>query len=337
MKKAIMVVFKILLLFCVVGFVLYILGPKVAVPELDKTLPEVTSNLVQLEEEITVGEANNLNIKEDNQARIVWADSTKQKTPFSIVYLHGWSASQEEGNALHEETAKRYGYNLYLPRLAGHGLKEPFAMRGLTATQLIASAKKAIAIGKQLGDKVLLMATSTGGTLGIYLATDDKDIAGLILYSPNVEIYDKSAFLLSKPWGLALFKIINGSPFYQTKNASEKEQQYWSTKYHGEALTHLQALLDATMKDAIFKAITQPVFLGYYYKNSEEQDRVVSVPAMLRMYDALGTEPNQKRKVAFKNVASHVLPSYFFSKDIDAVRKSTFSFLEDVLGWIPRN
>ena len=108
--------------------VAFLLGPRVEKPDLGTTLPEVNTNLLVLDQEIKQSEAAISNIKPDNHARIVWFDSIPSKTPYSIVYLHGWSASRKEGNPIHINTAKTYGCNLYLPRLAGHGLEEEEAM-----------------------------------------------------------------------------------------------------------------------------------------------------------------------------------------------------------------
>ena len=101
---------KILLGLLLLLIVVFFLGPKVERPKVEKPYPKVTSDLAQLEQEIISGEASVGNMKADNEARIIWADSIPQKTPYSIVYLHGWSASQEEGDPVHIETAKRYGW-----------------------------------------------------------------------------------------------------------------------------------------------------------------------------------------------------------------------------------
>ena len=314
----------------------YVLGPEVDTPTLDRSLPEVTADLAQLDQEIQQHEASIPNIKPDNEARIVWADSVRQKTPYSIVYLHGWSASQEEGDPIHLETAKLYGCNLYLPRLYGHGLIEADTMSGITSDKLLYSAKKAIAVGKQLGDKVILMATSTGGTLGLYLAGGDPDIAGLLLYSPNIAIFDPNARFLAKPWGLQLAKLANGGDYHEFDNITEENSKYWTTKYPVAALTHLQALVEETMTKETFASVQQPVFLGYYYKDRIHQDSTVSVPAMLRMYNQLGTPRNLKRKVAFPNVGAHVMTSHITSKDLESVQQETNRFLEGILGLEPR-
>ena len=326
---------KVVIVLAGLFIITYLLGPKVSTPNLDKTLPETTISLTQLEAEIQEREASFQNIKPDNEARIIWADSVPAKTEYSIVYLHGWSASQEEGDPIHMETAKRFGCNLYLPRLAGHGLTEEEPMLDLTADQLLQSAKEAIAVGKQLGQKVIVMGTSTGGTLALHLAGGNSDIAALLLYSPNVEIYDASSKLLAKPWGLQLARIAKGGDYHEFDQTTPLKDQYWTTKYRLEALTHLQVLVDETMTEETFSQITQPVFLGYFFKNDSVQDKIVSVPAMLEMYDDLGTLPEKKEKVAFPETGDHVMTSYITSKDLESVKDKTFRFLEKVIQMKP--
>ena len=322
---------KVLLLLLLLLVIVYFTGPKVNKPSLIKTKPIVTSNLMQLEKQISESEAAIVNIKPDNEARIIWADSIPKKTPYSIVYLHGWSASQEEGDPIHVETARRYGFNLFLPRLAGHGLKEEEPLLNLTADEYLDSAEKAIAIGKQLGDKVIIMGTSTGGTLGLHFSAGDTAIAGLMLYSPNIEIFDPTAKLLSKPWGLQIAKLVTGDDYHEFDDRTKLIDQYWTSKYRLEALTQLQVLMDETMVKETFQKVTQPVFLGYYYKDEIHQDSTVSVAAMLEMFDELGTPSAKKRKVKFENVGDHVMTSYITSKDLESVRKETYSFFEEVL------
>ncbi|WP_420602758.1 alpha/beta hydrolase [Flagellimonas sp.] len=333
--KVLFNVLKGVFLLIAILVLVYFLGPKVEKPNLDTTLPKMSTDLAQLEKEINSRENAISNIKADNEAKIIWFDSIPTKTAYSIVYLHGWSASRMEGNPLHRETAKRYGCNLYLPRLAGHGLSEKEAMLSLTANELLDSAKEAISVAKQMGNKVIIMATSTGGTLALHLAKGDKDIAGILLYSPNIEIYDKNAKLLTGPWGVQLAKAVKNGD-YHISESTEEEKKYWTSKYRVEALTHLQALVDNTMNSETFQEVTQPLFLGYFYKNDSIQDNVVSVPAMLKMYDELGTDSSFKRKVAFPNVGDHVMTSYITSKDLKSVQNQTNRFLEDILELRPQ-
>jgi len=334
--KIILKTIKGLIMLLALLIIIYLLGPKVVAPDLSKDLPKVTSDLVRLESEIIARENENTAIKPDNEARIIWFDSVPRKTAYSIVYLHGWSASQEEGDPIHLETAKRYGCNLYLPRLAGHGLTEDEPMLNLTANQVIESAKEAISVGKQLGEKVIVMGTSTGGTLALHLAGGDKAIASLLLYAPNIEIYDPSAKLLAKPWGLQLAKLVKGSDYHEFDRNIDLKNKYWTTKYRLEALTHLQAMVAYTMVPETFSAVTQPTFMGYFYKNDTLQDNVVSVPAMLYMFDQLGTKDSLKRKVAFPNAGNHVITSYVSSKDLESVKMETNRFFEEILQIQPK-
>ncbi|MEM9647807.1 MAG: alpha/beta hydrolase [Bacteroidota bacterium] len=333
MKVLFKILKALLLLFMVLGL-FYFFGPKVEKPNLDIDLPEVESDPIALEKQINLKEASYDNIKMNNEAKIIWYDSIPSKTDYSIVYLHGWSASRMEGSPIHETIARRYGCNLFLPRLAGHGLQEQEAMLNLTADQVLESAKEALAVAKQLGNKVIVMATSTGGTLALHLAKGDKDIEGLVLYSPNIEIYDPNAKLLSGPWGLEMAKLVKKSD-YQEYEAEPEKKKYWTTKYRLEALTHLQALVDNTMLTETFSEVNQAVFLGYFYKNDSIQDKVVSVPAMLKMFDELGTKPDLKRKVAFENVGDHVMTSFVTSKDLESVQLETELFFEEILGLEP--
>ncbi|MEO6329537.1 MAG: alpha/beta hydrolase [Ginsengibacter sp.] len=163
-------------------FIVYLVGPSPDTPMYKTTMPAVPAAPALLIAFVKNNEAQH-KLKPNNEARIIWAnDSLKQKTEYAIVYLHGFSASQQEGNPIHINIAKEFGCNLYLSRLAEHGIDTTEPMANLTAESYWESAKLALATGKQLGDKIILMATSTGGTNALQLAaTYPQDIAALVL------------------------------------------------------------------------------------------------------------------------------------------------------------
>ncbi|MFL5729859.1 MAG: alpha/beta hydrolase, partial [Cytophagaceae bacterium] len=248
-----------------------------------------------------------------------------------IVYIHGFSASQGEGIPLHTEFARRYGCNLYLCRLYEHGLTEEEPMLNMDPEKLLESAKKAVAVGKQLGDSVILMSTSSGGTLSLYIASGNPDIHSIITYSPNIDLYDEKSWLLTERWGLQLARLILGGKYYSF-DGPEGYKKYWTYRYRIEALISLKTLVNATMHQETFGKIKQPLFLGYYYKNEKEQDNVVSVKRMQEMFDQVGTNADRKRKVNFPNSGTHIIASDLWSKDIEGVKAETFKFAEEVLG-----
>lgn len=313
--------------------VVYLSGPKPATPVYVNTLPEVPGQLTELDTYINQKEAK-LPVKTDNEARIVWADSThKAQTEYVLIYLHGFTASQGEGEPVHREFAKKFGCNLYLSRLAGHGLKGEDAMLEFTPEKLWASTLEAYAIGKKLGKKVIIMGTSTGGALALRLAANFPEIKGVILYSPNIAINDGSAWLTNKPWGLQLIRKVMGG-MYSKKSADTdpKVLQYWYSQYRLEAVPQLQEFIETSNTKQTYQQVKQPVLMLYYYKDEQHQDKTVRVDAMLKMFDELGTPAALKIKSAIPEAGTHVIASPLLSKGVQAVETKTFSFATDVLG-----
>jgi pimeloyl-ACP methyl ester carboxylesterase len=204
----------------------------------------------------------------------------------------------------------------------------------MTPDRLYESAKEALVVAQSLGKKVIVMSTSTGGTLSLKLAAEFPElIDALILLSPNVAINNPAAFLLSKPWGLQIARSVYKSNYRVTNtDFASGECKYWNCKYRLEATVYLQQLVEATMKKEVFTKITQPVFLAYYYKDKLNQDPTVRVDAMLKMFGQLGTPENQKQKVAFPEAGTHVVGCQLFSKSWQDVEKASYRFAEEKLG-----
>ncbi|MCA6475502.1 MAG: alpha/beta hydrolase [Chitinophagaceae bacterium] len=311
--------------------VLYWVGPNPADPVYTNDLPVLSDSPQQLEMYVAEQEKKHP-IKPDNQARIVWNnDSLKNITEYALVYLHGFSASQEEGNPVHRNLAKAFGCNLYLARLAEHGIDTSDALMNYTAEGLWQTAKEAYAIGKKLGKKVILMGTSTGGTVALQLAAAFPEIAGIVLYSPNIAINDPNAWLLNNPWGLQIARLVKGSNFNTASQDDSTYKKYWNHTYRLEATVQLQELLETTMVPATFGAVRQPVLALYYFKDESNQDKVVKVSAIQKMMQELGTPDSLKRSVAMANAGNHVLASPIVSKDVAGVEKETSTFLQQVM------
>ncbi len=312
-------------------FAAYFYGPRPPKVVIERPPLDLQLTAEQLDPWLSKRESS-LPIRPDNEARIVWYQNQRQATEYSIVYLHGFTASQGEGDPLHREFAKRYACNLYLNRMPGHGLSDPDAMVDLSPEGMLDNAIEALEIGKMLGKKVILMGTSTGCTLMLWLASRyPQDIAGLICFSPNIRVANPLMNWIDGPWGKQLVSILNKGPYIikRTRN------QYWDSKYREEALLALQRLIRATMRPEVFRKIKAPVFMGYYFKNENFRDRVVSISAMLRMFTLLGTSRKQKRKVAFAEAGDHAFPNRHFGQDLDSVRKESFAFAEEVLDLQP--
>jgi esterase/lipase len=299
---------------------IYWMGPKPAHPQYSPELPKIPDNPEMLEKYISGMEAQH-KLKPDNNARIIWNnDSVKEKTEYAVVYLHGFSASSKEGDPVHIDFAKKFGCNLYLSRLAEHGIDTTEPLLKFTADRVWNSAKEAYEIGTKIGKKVILLSTSTGGTLALKLAAEYPGIFSIILLSPNIEINDSKAWMLNNPWGLQVFP-----------DTSVIESQYWNNKYRMEATVELEELLETTMRASTFVKVKQPVLLCYYYRDEIHQDSTVKVSAMKRMFRELGTPADKKMEVAIPNAGNHVIGSSIKSKDYKSVEEACDKFAEEIL------
>jgi alpha-beta hydrolase superfamily lysophospholipase len=175
------------------------------------------------------------------------------------------------------------------------------------------------------------MGTSTGGTVALELASNFEDVAGLVLYSPNIAMNNPSAFLTNNPWGLQIARMVMGGKENVLKNRTDTYKKYWNHQYRLEAVVELQELLETTMIPSHFNKINCPLLTLYYFKDEKNQDPVVKVSAMKEMFEAVGTPANLKRMVPIPEAGNHVLASPIQSNDIVSVEKETALFLEQIV------
>jgi pimeloyl-ACP methyl ester carboxylesterase len=309
--------------------VLYFLGPKPATPEFSDKLPAVPTDPVIIEDYLRRKESR-YDLRPDNQAQIIWADSAYKRTPYVILYLHGFSASQGEGAPVHSELAQKYGANLLLSRLAGHGLKSN-NLADFSAESAWFSAKEAFALARGLGDSVIVMGTSTGCTLGLMLASQFGDsVKALVNLSPNIRVNNPAAFLLNDPWGKQIAHSVIGE-YRRVKADTPAYALYWDTLYTTNAVIELQSLLENAMVRTNFKRIEQPTLNLFYYASEQEQDQVVRVDKILWMDENLSTPDSLKRAIALAEPANHVLASPIKSKNTAVVAQEINSFFREIL------
>ncbi|MCB0735537.1 MAG: alpha/beta hydrolase [Flavobacteriales bacterium] len=320
---------KVTLGVLLVLLLIYFVGPKPKSLAFHAALPSVPNDPDSIEQLIHEQEQEH-QVKPGNEACIIWFDSLHEKTEYALVYLHGFSASHEEGNPLHLDIARKFGCNLYLPRLADHGIDTTEPLGNFRGDRLWESAQQALAIGQKLGRKVILMGTSTGGSLTLQLAAE-YDVAGLVLLSPNIEINDLNAWLLNNPWGLQIARMVKGSNYNTPANTTEQYRKFWNGEYRLEALVQLEEYLEEIMIPETFQKVTEPTLCLYYYKDEQHQDPVVRVSAIKEMVNALSTPKEAMVSTAIPTAGNHVLGSYVVSQDVPAVEREVKDFMHHVL------
>ena len=322
MKKIILIISFFILIF--------LLGPKIEKPIIFKDLPKIKLSINEVKSWIHQKELKFTNIKEGNESRIIFYDSVPKKTNLSIVYLHGFSGSSQDGSPVHINTAKKLKSNIYLPRLYAHGLNSDEPLLEYTGEKYLDSAREALAIGKIIGEKVILMCTSTGCSAALALAANHPQVSALVMYAPNIRITHPLDFVATLPWGLYIVRLVEGGKYHYITNTWEDKEKFWTTKYRLEAPIEMQNLLETAMNEEVFRKVMVPTFSGFYYKNEVEQDNVVSVNAMRMMFKQLGTEDSLKLEIAFEDAGGHEIAYNIVNKNYLKVQKSTLNFLQNV-------
>ncbi|MDA8870379.1 alpha/beta fold hydrolase [Rhizobiaceae bacterium] len=204
-------------------------------------------------------------LKPGAEKRIVWNNpAARNRTPLSIVYLHGFSATSQEVRPLPDLVARTLGANLFYARLTGHGQGGP-AMATASANAWYNDVAEALAIARSIGDRVVLLSTSTGGTLATWAVTQQElaaDVIGTAMISPNFAVQAAGADALLLPWARQLVPLVFGANrSFQPLN--DGQAQWWTTSYPNLALLPMQATVAHTAR-LPFEAIEVPALFIFH-------------------------------------------------------------------------
>lgn len=203
------------------------------------------------------------------EKRVVWAGDMGARTDLAVVYIHGFSAAAEEIRPVPDRVAQALGANLFFTRLNGHG-RDGAAMAEAQAEDWMSDLAEALEVGRRLGDRVLVLTTSTGGTLMALAAQTShaQDVAGVVFVSPNFQVNNPAAVLLEWPgaewWMPALVGQVRS---FRPHNAGQAA--HWTTSYPSAAVFPMATVVKAA-RDLDYPAMTVPALFLI-----SESDRVV--------------------------------------------------------------
>ena len=237
---------------------------------------------------------------------IMWAGKPGSRTPFSIIYLHGFTATRQEVAPVYDEVAHTIGANIFYTRLTGHGMTGD-ALAAATLDDWINDTWEAYRIGERIGDRVIVAATSNGAPLALWLAAQKAPrVDALVLASANVKPADPGAELLLWPWpvrSIILSAVIG--PVRTVPARNDLDARYWTKRYPSKALVTMMATVKLGRKVRL-EGITVPSL--WIYSN---RDDVVSIPELKKYYARIGSA--RKRLVEIPNAAGHVLAGAIMS------------------------
>jgi alpha-beta hydrolase superfamily lysophospholipase len=263
-------------------------------------------------------------VKPGLEKGITWRDPViKRRTPLSVVYLHGFSASRKELSPVAEQIADSLGANSFFTRLRAHGRVDGEAFATVRAADWIDDAREAMAIARRIGDSVIVIATSTGATLALEMAAEDPSfIAAMVLVSPNHEPQDPRARFVSGPLGPRLARLIGGSHYgFTPTNAAHGE--FWTSRYRSEAIPAMMDLVNHE-RSLNLATLRMPVLTLY-----TKHDKVVRVDLIESQHAAIGSAA--KRIVDVPEATRHEMASDALAPEVVApVVREMLGFLRDV-------
>ena len=102
-----------------------------------------------------------------------------------VVFFHGLTNCPAQADEL---APKLYdlGYNVYIPRLPGHGEADPMtlALADVSAEDLMDNTNESIDLARGLGDEVVVVGLSAGGTMSAWAAQYRMDVDNSISVAP---------------------------------------------------------------------------------------------------------------------------------------------------------
>ncbi len=225
-------------------------------------------------EVLAAREAAFTDITPGTEARVIWSGEPEVRTPLSILYLHGFSATSEEIRPVPDRVAAALGANLIYARLSGHG-RDGDALAAARASDWADDAALFLDLARAAGEQVLIMGTSTGATLAAYAMTEPdmaEDVVGLVMVSPNFRVVNPSAVITELAFARQIVPLLAGEE-RAWEALNEGHGHYWTTRYGTGALISLGTLMrDARTRD--YSGVQAPVLAIF-----SDRDQVVSAEA----------------------------------------------------------
>ena len=207
-------------------------------------------------------------ITEGVQKQVIWAGEQGVQTDWAILYVHGFSATSQEIRPVPDRLAEALGANLIFTRLAGHG-RDGTALAPGSVQAWASDLDEGLQAARIAGRRVLVISTSTGGSLVAALAQDRAmmdAVAGLIFVSPNFGIANPIARLLSWPAARYWLPPLAGATrSFEPRNP--EHATFWTTQYPSVAVLPMAALINEA--NAVDHA-DQTIPALFWFSNEDE-------------------------------------------------------------------
>jgi len=232
-----------------------------------------------------------------------------------VLLIHGWTSTPYEVRRL-GVFLNEAGYTVYGPQLKGHGTV-PKDLENVKGSAWLNDAREGYEKLKNECEKVFVGGTSIGASIAILLASEKKDIAGLILMATPYKIkFEKLAFFLAE--ALRGIKTYNKKYYPPTFGVSTSITRLISYQTYPVKSAIESFYLIKRARESL-KNVFQPCLLM-----QSSNDHLVSKNSIKHIYDGISSK---EKKMKYIRRAYHTFIS-------DIKNKSVF---EDILAFIKSN
>jgi len=271
-----------------------------------------------------------LGVRQGMEKIIRWRRAAEpDRAPLSVVYIHGYTASRQETAPLSDNIAKALDANLHYTRLKGHGLGGEDLLE-VSLTDWMADVRQALAVGRRIGERQIIVASSTGATLTALAAARSllpDSVAAMVFLSPNYGPADRRAEFITLPAGRALGKMLVGDWRGEVPR-NKLQAKYWTIPSPTYALIPMMQGVKELRELLESVSIRVPTLTFY------SPDDTVVVPEFIESTQERFTHELSRLEIVDNpgDSAAHLLAGDIMSPETtDGVCATAVEFIEQVL------
>ena len=307
--------------------------PFFTVEKLPRNFPIVSNIPEDIDSYLQQKESEVSDIFPNAEKKIYWNNNTKDKTKYSIVFVHGFTTTGYQSKDFLNKLSRELKSNLYITRLSGHGVSYE-GTKEMQIDKIMHDVSEAIIIGERIGENVVLIGHSLGGALSMLAANDEllsKKIDTLVLFAPGNSGLSPFAFMNTLISSFvdrtgSLCWLIDCDPrSFMELPEDEKWENYFATDFDTSIFYQIARIPFAT--DSISYDTISTSALVFY----DENDQLVSSGKLKSNFNKW---PAKKKVVSIKTSETdrgrHMFPSIANSHLDDF-------FVSEVVNWLESN
>lgn len=309
---------------------LIVVGPRIKFKnEFEKT--KIPNKLGEIDQYLLIEESK-FNLEANTKKEITW-NGDQKRTEYAVIYIHGFGASKNEIYPIPNNIAKALNANIFFTRLKGHGINDKNAFKDVKTKDWLRDIDEAIQIGQSIGEKLILIGTSNGGTCAIWALKNYPDkIYSAVLISPNIYPKDKRTSLIYYPWGRQIAYLITGGYNELEIRQNKRIEHEEVTPFHSpirqvDSIIAMMGLVKLINNNG-FNEIKTPLTIAY-----SPNDPIVNSQTINKFISEYGGYKKTISMILVESIHSHVPVgnhSYRSAQNTSYLTKYAVDFIKNI-------